>query len=190
MKDAIRMCSLACALVVIAAAPKDAVAQSGTILAEVLEDWSSLKESILQLVNYMPANKYSYKLSLPAQVKGISIGAAQEHFGKRVLDIALVNVRFLRTLDGKAQAPVIDDSEATTSKEASMKAVADSFDYGIALLKEQTDQTMWQKVNASSLGPSSRVRVFRYLHSHAREIDGQLVIYLRLSGEVLPAVAG
>ena len=71
-----------------------------------------------------------------------------------------------------------------------MKAVADSFDYGIALLKEQTDQTMWQKVNASSLGPSSRVRVFRYLQSHAREIDGQLVIYLRLSGEVLPAVAG
>ena len=34
VKHAIRMCSLACALVVIAA-PKDAVAQSGTILAEV-----------------------------------------------------------------------------------------------------------------------------------------------------------
>ena len=107
-----------------------------------------------------------------------------------MLDIALVNVRFLRTLDGKAQPPMIDDTEAMTSKEASMKAVADSFDYGIALLKEQTDQTMWQKVDASSLGPSSRVRVFRYLQSHAREIDGQLVIYLRLSGEVLPAVAG
>ena len=189
MKHALRMCSLACALVVIAA-PKHVVAQSGTILAEVLEDWSSLKESILQLVNYMPANKYSYKLSLPVQVASNSIGAAQEHFGRRVLDIALVNVRFLRTLDGKAQPPTIDDSEAMTSKEASMKAVAASFDYGIALLKEQTDQTMWQTVNASSLGPSSRVRVFRHLHSHAREIDGQLVIYLRLSGEVLPAVAG
>jgi len=187
VKHALRMCSLACALVILAA-PKAAVAQSGTILAEVLEDWSDLKASILQLVNYMPADKYSYKLSFPAQAKDISIGTAQEHFGKRVLDIALVNVRFLRTLDGKAQPPTID--EAMTSKEASMKAVADSFDYGIALLKEQTDQTMWQKVNASSLGPSSRVRVFRYLRSHAREIDGQLVIYLRLSGEVLPAVAG
>ncbi len=189
MKHAIRMCSLVCALVVIAA-PKNAVAQSGTIVTEVLEDWSSLKESILQLVNYMPANKYGYKLPLPVQAKGISIGAAQEHFGKRVLDIAIANVRFLRTLEGNAQAPTIDDTEAMTSKEASMKAVGDSFDYGIALLKEQTDQTMWQQVNASSLGPSSRVRVFRYLQSHAREIDGQLVIYLRLSGEVLPAVAG
>src|SRR6185503_9003375 len=183
------MCSLACAFVIIAA-PKAALAQSGTILAEVLEDWSDLKASILQLVNYMPADKYSYKLSLPVQLKGLPIGPAQEHFGKRVLDIALVNVSFLRTLDGKAQAPVIADTEAMTSKEASMKAVADSFDYGIALLKEQTDQTMWQKVDASSLGPSSRVRVFRYLQSRAREIDGQLVIYLRLSGEVLPAVAG
>jgi hypothetical protein len=189
VKHAIRMCALACALVIIAA-PKAALAQSGTILAEVLEDWSDLKASILQLVNYMPADKYSYKLSLPVQLKGLPIGPAQEHFGKRVLDIALVNVSFLRTLDGKAQAPVIADTEAMTSKEASMKAVADSFDYGIALLKEQTDQTMWQKVDASSLGPSSRVRVFRYLHSRAREIDGQLVIYLRLSGEVLPAVAG
>jgi hypothetical protein len=182
------MCSLACALVVIAA-PK-AVAQSGTMVAEVLEEWSSLKESVLQLVNYMPADKYSYKLPLPVQAKGISIGAAQEHFGRRVLDIALVNVRVLSTLEGRAQAPKIDDTEAMTSKEASMKAVADSFDYGIALLKEQTDQTMWQTVNPSSLGPSSRVRVFRYLHSRAREIDGQLVIYLRLSGEVLPAIAG
>ena len=189
MKHAIRMCSLACALVIIAA-PKTALAQSGTILAEVLEDWSDLKASILQLVNYMPAEKFSYKLSFPVQVKSLPIGTAQEHFGKRVLDIALVNVRFLRTLDGKAQAPVIDDSDAMTSKEASTKAVADSFDYGIALLKEQTDQTMWQKVDASSLGPSSRVRVFRYLQSRAREIDGQLVIYLRLSGEVLPAIAG
>ena len=189
MKQAIRMCALACALVVIAA-PKDAVAQSGTILAEVLEDWSSLKESILQLVNYMPAGKFTYKLPLPVQVKGLAADTAQQHFGRRVLDIALVNIRFLKTLGGKAQAPAIDDSESMTSKEASMRAVADSFDYGIALLKEQTDQTMWQTVDASSLGPSSRVRVFRYLHSHAREVDGQLVIYLRLSGEVLPAVAG
>ena len=67
------MCSLACALVVIAA-PKDALAQSGTILAEVLEDWSDLKASILQLANYMPADKYSYKLSLPVQLKGLPVG--------------------------------------------------------------------------------------------------------------------
>ena len=67
MKHAIRMCSLACALVIIAA-PKAALGQSGTVLAEVLEDWSDLKASILQLVNYMPPDKYSYKLSLPVQV--------------------------------------------------------------------------------------------------------------------------
>ena len=68
-----------------------------------------------------------------------------------------------------------------------MKAVADSFDYGIALLKEQTDQTILQRINASSIGTASRVRVFGYLDSHTRQIDGQLALYLLLSGEVLPA---
>ena len=120
-------------------------------------------------------------------MKGISVDTAQEHFGRRVLYIAQVNVRFLGILGGKAKAPVVDETEAMTSKEASMKAVADSFDYGIALLKEQTDQTMLQRINASSIGIASRVRVFGYLDSHTRQIDGQLALYLLLSGEGLPA---
>ena len=48
------MCSLACALVIIAA-PKAALGQSGTVLAEVLEDWSDLKASILQLDHLLPS---------------------------------------------------------------------------------------------------------------------------------------
>jgi hypothetical protein len=189
VKHAIQMCALAVALVVIGA-PKVTSAQSATIVDEVLEDWLYLKETILQLVGYMPADKFTYVLPLSGPVKGIAVDPAQEAFGKRVLDIALVNVRLLRTLGGKAKAPVIDDTEPMTSKEASTKAVTDSFDYGVALLKEQTDQTMWEKVNASTLGPSSRVRVYRYLQSHMREIDGQLVIYIRLSGAVLPSIVG
>jgi hypothetical protein len=188
VKPAIRMCALACALVVIAA-PKDTLAQSGPIVAEVLKDWSDLKESTLRLANQMPADKYTYKPPFPVQVKGISVDTAQEHFGRRVLYIAQVNVRFLGILGGKAKAPVVDETEAMTSKDASMKAVADSFDYGIALLKEQTDQTILQRINASSIGIASRVRVFGYLDSHTRQIDGQLALYLLLSREVLPAAA-
>lgn len=187
VKHAIRMCALACTLVVIAA-PKDTLAQSGPVVAEVLKDWSDLKKSTLQLADKMPAEKYTYKPPFPVQVKGISVDTAQEHFGRRVLYIAQVNVRFLGILGGKTKAPAIDDTEAMTSKEASMKALADSFDYGIALLKEQTDQTMLQSINASSIGIASRVRVFGYLHSHTRQIDGQLALYLLLSGEALPAV--
>lgn len=186
MKHVIRMCALACALVVIAA-PKHTLAQSGPVVAEMLRDWSDLKESTLRLANQMPADKYTYKPPFPVQVKGISVDTAQEHFGKRVLYIALVNVRFLGILGGKAKAPTVDETEAMTSKDASMKAVTDSFDYGIALLKEQTEQTMLQSINASSIGVVSRLRVFGYLHSHTRQIDGQLALYLLLSGEVLPA---
>ena len=116
----------------------------------------------------MPADKYTHKPPFPGQVKGISVDTAKEHFGRRALDIAQVNVRFLGILGGKAKPPAIDDTEAMTSKEASMKALTDSFDYGIALLKEQTDQTMLQRINASSIGAASRARVFGYLHSHTR----------------------
>jgi hypothetical protein len=180
----IRVCALACALIIITA-PRDTVAQSGTVVAEVMEDWLELKKSTVQLAESMPAEKYTYKPPFPAREKGID--TAQEHFGKRVQYIAEVNVRFLGILGGKTKAPVVDDTEAGTSKEASMKALVDSFDYGITVLKEQSDQTMLQTINASSLGFASRVRVFGYLHSHTRQIGGQLALYLRLS-EVLPAV--
>ena len=186
MKCAIWMCALVGAVIVVAA-PQHTVAQSGTILTETMQDWLDLKKVTVQLADSMPAAKYSYKPPFPIQVKGISVDTAQEHFGKRVLYIAQVNVRFLGVLGGKTKPPVVDDTEAMTTKEASMKALVDSFDYGITLLKEQTDETMLQRLNVASLGPSSRVRVFNYLHSHTRQIDGQLILYLRLGGEMLPA---
>ncbi len=187
-RPAIHVCALACGLVVIAAPPRLG-AQPSPTQAEVLADWSRLKTSILQLIDFMPPEKFSYKLPFSQRVKLAPGDSAGEPFGRRVLDIAQTNLRFLTTLGGRTKPPVIADSDATT-KAAAMKAVADSFDYGIAILQEQTEQTMWQKVNALSLGPSSRVRVFNYLYGYSREVDGQLVLYLRLSGEVLPASSG
>ena len=73
------------------------------------------------------------------------------------------------------------------TKAAAMKALADSFDYGTAILKEQTDQTIMRAVNAPFLGPSSRARVFTFLIGHTWDLYGQLVVYLRLQGHVPPA---
>ena len=68
-----------------------------------------------------------------------------------------------------------------------MKALADSFDYGTAIISEQTDQTMVQTVNAPFLGPSSRARVFTFVMGHTWDLYGQLAVYLRLQGHVPPA---
>jgi uncharacterized damage-inducible protein DinB len=81
----------------------------------------------------------------------------------------------------------VDANSAATTKAAAMKALADSFDYGTAILKEQTDQTIMQAVDAPFLGSSSRARVFTFLIGHTWDLYGQLVVYLRLHGHVPPA---
>jgi hypothetical protein len=103
------------------------------------------------------------------------------------MHVATVNARFLGGVGGKATAPTIDAK--ATGKAAIIKAMDDSFDYGIALLKEQTDQTMVQAAaNAPPfLGPSTRARMFTFLIGHTWDIYGQMAVYLRLNGLVPPA---
>jgi hypothetical protein len=73
------------------------------------------------------------------------------------------------------------------TKDAAIKAMSDFFDYGTALLNEQTDQTMLQPVMAPFIGASSRARVYSFLIGHTWDIYGQMAVYLRLSGGVPPA---
>ena len=69
-----------------------------------------------------------------------------------------------------------------------MKAMADSFDYGEALIREQTDASMLEVVETNAfLGPSSRARVVYFLLGHSWDIYGQMVVYLRMNGGVPPA---
>ncbi len=78
----------------------------------------------------MPADKYGFR---PTE--------AQQTFGERTVHIATVNVALLGSLDGTATLKPTIDPKATT-KDAAIKALDDSFDYGAALLKQQTDQTL------------------------------------------------
>jgi hypothetical protein len=58
----------------------------------------------------------------------------------------------------------------------------------MALIKEQTDQSMLETVQTNELrGPSSRTRVIYLLLGHCWDIYGQMVVYLRLNGGVPPA---
>jgi uncharacterized damage-inducible protein DinB len=97
-------------------------------------------------------------------------------------------VYFLSLLGGTAVPKPTIDPKATT-KDAAIKALDDSFDYGAALLKQQTDQTLLQAVASPPkfLGPSSRTRIITFLVGHTWDIYGQMVVYLRLNGHVPPA---
>jgi uncharacterized damage-inducible protein DinB len=170
--------AITCATIVIASAAP-VLAQgpaTASIQAEVLKDWTALKETLMKIADEMPVDGYAFKPT-----------PAQETFGRRVVHIAVGGNRFLELMGGKAAAPKIDAAAAATSKTAAMKALADSFDYGTAIIKSQTDQTMLQTVDAPFLGPSSRARVFTFVMGHTWDLYGQLAVYLRLQGHVPPA---
>jgi uncharacterized damage-inducible protein DinB len=151
-------------------------AQTVSFQAELLKDWSQLKATMHAIAAEMPADKYNFK---PTD--------AQQTFGERVVHVASTNVFILGALGGTAAKPTIDPK--ATTKEAALKALDDSFDYGTALLKEQSDQTLLQAAPAPPkfLGASSRARLIDFLVGHTWDLYGQMVVYLRLNGLVPPA---
>ncbi len=174
MRQALRTSGLVFAIVLAGLRP--AAAQAPSIQAELLKDWTDLKATMSKIAAEMPEDKYTLKPT-----------PAQQTFGERVVHVATTNVFLMRLFGGKAAAPMID-AKATT-KAAAIKALDDSFDYGIALIKEQNDQTMMQAVAnpPGFIGPSSRARIAYTTLGHTWDIYGQLAVYLRLGGGVPPA---
>ena len=147
-----------------------------SLQTELLKDWIGLKETMHKIAAEMPADRYSFKPT-----------PGQQTFGERTVHVATTNVYFLGLLGGTAAKPTIDPK--ATSKDAALKALDDSFDYGAAILKQQTDQTLLQSVASAPkfMGPSSRARIIAFLAGHTWDIYGQMAVYLRLNGQVPPA---
>jgi len=153
----------------------NAMAQSSTLNRELLKDWIDMKETLVKLANAMPEDKFAFKTT-----------PAQRDFGQQVLHIAGGNVINLNFLRGKAMPPAINRN--AKAKAEIIRAMIDSFDYGEALIKEQTPESMFEVVQTNQfLGPSSRARVIYFLIGHSWDIYGQMVVYLRLNGGVPPA---
>jgi len=150
-------------------------AQTASLKSDFLKDWAGQKDMLAKIAAAMPEDKYGFKAT-----------PAQRSFGEHVLHIAQINVMVFQTLGAKAAAPQINMK--ATSKADVMKAMADSFDYGTAILNEQTDQTMAGTIQGPPwMGPSTRVRMFAFLIGHTQDTYGQMVVYLRLNGLVPPA---
>ena len=173
MKQALASCAVVFA--VFATTLSRPASQSANLNAELLKDWTDQKTMMMKIADAMPEEKFSYK-STPAQ----------RDYGQQILHIAGANVMYLRFFGGKAAGPTIN--RTATAKVEILKALADSFDFGTALIKEQTDQSMMQSVQTNQyLGPSSRARVIYFLIGHTWDIYGQMAVYLRLNGLVPPA---
>jgi uncharacterized damage-inducible protein DinB len=150
-------------------------AQTASIHSDFVKDWQGQKDTLVKIAQAMPEDKFSFKAT-----------PAQRTFGAHVLHIAQINVMVLQTLGSKVAAPQINMN--ATAKADVIKAMSDSFDYGLAILKEQTDQTMIGGVQGPPwMGFSTRARMFEFLVGHTQDTYGQMVVYLRLNGLVPPA---
>jgi uncharacterized damage-inducible protein DinB len=154
-----------------------AAAQSA-ILSDLLKDWQEQKDGMVKLAEAMPEEKFGYK-STPAQ----------RSYGEHIMHAALVNVDLLKLVGGRAAAPTFTAESAKTKADI-LAALAASYDFGTALLNEQTEATIGQTQDASWLGTSTRARMFWTLLSHSMDVYGQMVVYLRLNGIVPPASRG
>jgi uncharacterized damage-inducible protein DinB len=172
MRTSLRTVLIAAGLIIIAS-PRS-FAQTAPIKSEVQKDWVGMKDTMMKISAEMPEDKFGYK-STPAQ----------RSYGEQILHVATANVGFLRGLNGKAAAPNINAK--ATAKAEILKALSDSFDYGTALIEEQTPESMLQTVQARFLGESTRARIYYFLIGHAWDIYGQMAVYLRLNGQVPPA---
>lgn len=172
MKQFVQMLGIICLVLVVAA--QHAAGQS--INAEMVKDWNDLKGTMDKIAAAMPEDKFTFK-STPAQ----------RDYGQQILHVAQVNFKILQAIGAKVPAPAID-LKATT-KAGIIKAMDDSFDFGTAILKEQTDQTMLQPaaMPPGFMGPSSKARIYTFLIGHTWDIYGQMAVYLRLNGVVPPA---
>ena len=153
-------------------------AQAVSLQANLLADWDRQKETLLKLAEAMPEDKYRFKPT-----------PAQRDYGEQILHIAEANVIQMGRLAAKANAPSVNMK--ATSRAEIVKALGDSFEYGTAVLKEQTDQSMLQTAEATRydrfMGPSTRARVVAYVMGHTWDIYGQMVVYVRLNGITPPA---
>ena len=162
------------ALVLVVAAARP-VAQTGGFQAEVLKDLTNNRETMLKIADAMPEEKFLFKAT-----------AAERTYGEQILHVAGGNVALFKMLGAKAAPPTIN--QKATAKADVLKALADSYDFGIAVVKEQNDQSLLQTVAGPSFrGASSRVRLVNFAIAHAQDIYGQMVVYLRLNGIVPPA---
>jgi uncharacterized damage-inducible protein DinB len=151
-------------------------AAQATVHGDLLKDWTAMKDQMAKEAAAMPEDKFGFKPT-----------PAQRNFGEHVLHIAQINVMLTQALGGKTPAPQIDMK--APNKAAMIKAMNDSFDYGIAVIKEFDNKTIQDTIQAPFMGASTRARIMFFLLGHTWDTYGQMAVYLRLNGVVPPASA-
>jgi len=150
-------------------------AQAPTLKGDLLQDWAAMKDTMMKIADAMPADRYGFRAT-----------PAERSYAEQILHVADGNRIGMGLLGTSVKAPTIDMKG--TAKPEVLKALADSYDFGAAVIRALSDEQLLQPVRTLPfLGMSTRARTVVFELGHAWDIYGQMAVYLRLNGIVPPA---
>jgi uncharacterized damage-inducible protein DinB len=151
---------------------------TGSVLAqftqsEMLVEWQRAKTYTKTYLDAMPADDYGFRPT--PEIRS---------FAEQMLHLATDNYGFACYASGKSN-PNGDSSlekTITATKEATTRAVLDSYDFMISTLQNMTATQMSEKLKRKNGTEISRAGVFGKGFEHQTHHRGQTTIYLRLEG--------
>src|SRR5713226_1540163 len=112
----------ACLLILVLRLGAQPTGQAPSLQGDLLKDWTNMKDTMTKIADAMPEDKYGFKPT-----------PAQRNFGEQMMHVATANVGLMKLLGAKAEAPSLNAK--ATAKADILKALGDSYDYGIAAIK-------------------------------------------------------
>lgn len=149
-------------------------ADDGAIAADLLKDWESLKDTMMQLGDAMPAENFGYKPTDELR-----------SFGEQLMHISGSNAGLLGRLDESATAPELGEP---TEKADVLAAMGMAFDFGAEVLAGKNNAWASEVVAGPGfLGDSTRARIVYRAMAHTWSEYGVMTVYLRMNDIVPPA---
>ncbi len=150
--------------------------------ATVVQPFTMIQRSFINLADAMPAEKYGFK-----PPNGEFTGVRT--FEQQVKHVACANFAFFNEIEKKEPPPKCDAGGPSTAKtKAELVAyLRESFDYAQSVLRTMAPANALEPVTGPYGGPSTRLGITTLAVWHASDHYGQLVVYLRMNGIIPPA---
>jgi len=151
-----------------------AAVDADALAGDLLKDWEALEDTMMQLGDAMPAEKFGYKPTDELR-----------SFGEQLMHISMSSVGMIARLDAAATAPELGEP---VEKADVLAAMGKAFDFGSEVLRGKSAAWAQEIVEGPRyLGPSTRTRIVYRTMTHTWDEYGAMTVYLRLNGIVPPA---
>jgi len=165
-----RLCGLV--LITLSAGIVSLHAQSHSLSSDAMSDYMSIKGNLLKFAEKMSEDNYSFRTT--PQVRT---------YGEMIAHIADTQIALCSMVKGE---PKKGDAASKTSKADLSAALKGSFDYCDPVCDSITDAEGAQTIKMFGRD-RTRLAVLFFNDEHDNEMYGQMAVYMRIKGIVLPS---